>query len=742
MKLLDRSAGSTRLPPATLAAWRAFADAMLHAAWLVQATEVPRVVAANDAAAALLQLELSALVGCAALELLASPEDQAFWREATDAAAQDAAVEIDSDTLLRRPDGSIVPVRRRARALRLEPTAHTDADADADAAPLYVVALHDLSAQLQVERALELSVTELRATLESTHDGILVTDLAGRIRNFNRRFAALWSVPEELLMRGQDDAVLEWMRRSTVDPGAYMRRLAAIESGVNSRSVDVVRLRSGKVFERVVTPQSNQGQPVGRVYAFRDVTEKLEAHERIQLLSYTDALTGLPNRQLLADRIEVALAAARRDGSPFAFLLLNLDRFSHIIEAFGHALADRVLVDVAERIKGSVRQIDTVARLGADEFVIVVQQADEHGAEAAALRVIDALKQPFVQSDAKGDMRFTVTASIGIAMHPSDGADLDDLERRANVAMREVKGAGRAGFRFHRARPSPQGDAPLRSRMKLDHAMRQALAQGRFRVHYQPQVELAGGHTGRMGQTIGAEALVRWCDPELGEISPGEFIPVAEESGFIVAIDDWVMREAVQQAAAWHAAGHELVMSVNVSALQFQQPGFVDRVAATLREHGLPARLLELELTESILIQDAQDAMLRLQALAQLGIKLAIDDFGTGYSSLAYLKRFPIGRLKIDRSFVSGLPDEESDAAIVQAIVSMAHALHLRVVAEGVEYRAQCEFLQRSGCDQAQGYLFAPALDAAAFERRLREGAADAARAASTEAQPAAPHGR
>ncbi|HEY9066130.1 MAG TPA: EAL domain-containing protein [Burkholderiaceae bacterium] len=732
MKPQDRAPGTTTtLPPATLAAWRAFADIMLHAAWLVRAAPVPRIVAVNGAAAALARVQPSALAGHAVLDLLASPEDDAFWREAADAAGHERALEIESDTLLRRLDGSIVPVRRRVRALHLGAAG----GGDADAAALYVVALHDRSAQLQAERALELSLTDLRSTLDSTHDGILVTDLAGRIRNFNRRFAALWAMPEELLVRGQDDAVFEWMRRGVADAGAYMRRLAAIEAGANSRAVDVLRLRSGKVFERVVTPQFNQGQPVGRVHAFRDVTEKLEAHERIQLLSYTDALTGLPNRQLLADRIEVALATARRDGSPFAFLLLNLDRFGQIIEAFGHGVADRVLVDVAERIKGCVRQIDTVARLGADEFVIVVQQVDERGAEAAALRVIEALKQPFVQSDAKGDMRFTVTVSIGIAMHPGDAADLDELERRASAAMREVKGAGRAGFRFfQRSRPALQGDAPLRSRMKLDHAMRQALAQGRMRVHYQPQVELLGEAAGR---TIGAEALIRWHDPELGEISPGEFIPIAEESGFIVAIDDWVLHQAVQQAAAWHAAGSALVMSVNVSALQFQQPGFVDRVAAVLRQHGLPPSLLELELTESILIQDAQEAMLRLQALAQLGVKLAIDDFGTGYSSLAYLKRFPIGRLKIDRSFVAGLPDEESDAAIVQAIISMARALHLRVVAEGVESHAQCRFLQRSGCDQAQGYLFAPALDAAAFERHLRHESVANAATGPAETEPA-----
>ena len=479
---MGRAAGLS-LPPATLAAWGAFAGAMLHAAWLVRGGEVPRIVAANDAAAALARLEPADLIGRPALELLASPEDQAFWSDVSTGQADG----IESDTLLRRPDGSIVPVRRRVRVLAIDDKVRPDGKA------LYIVALHDLSAQLRTERELELSLTDLRATLESTQDGILVTDLAGRIRNFNRRFAALWSVPDELLVKGKDDAVLDWMRRSTADPGAYMRRLASIEAGVNSRSADVVRLRSGKVFERVVTPQFNQGQPIGRVYAFRDVTEKLEAHERIQLLSYTDTLTGLPNRQLLADRVEVALATARRDGAPFAFLLLNLDRFSHINETLGHALADRVLLDVAERIKGCMRQIDTVARLGADEFVILVQQADEPGAEAAATRVIDALKQPFAQ----GDMRFSVTASIGIAMHPSDGADLDDLERSANVAMREVKGAGRAGYRFYRSRPM-QGDAPLRSRMKLDHAMRQALAQSRFRLHYQPQIEL---HSGR---TIGA----------------------------------------------------------------------------------------------------------------------------------------------------------------------------------------------------------------------------------------------
>jgi predicted signal transduction protein with EAL and GGDEF domain len=355
-----------------------------------------------------------------------------------------------------------------------------------------------------------------------------------------------------------------------------------------------------------------------------------------------------------------------------------------------------------------VRQIDTVARLGADEFVLLAQRSDAAGAEAAARRVMEALQRPFTLDG----MSFTVTASLGITLHPADGADMDDLLGRADAAMREVKQAGRAGYRFHTQR-SHAGDTDLRTRMQLDHAMRQALTQQRFRLHYQPQVNLA------TGTVIGAEALIRWRDPELGEVPPGRFIPVAEESGFIVAIGDWVLRQAVAQAAQWNASGMPMRMSVNVSALQFRQPGFVDGVASTLRAAGLPGRLLELELTESILIQDVEDTLARLHALAGLGVLLAIDDFGTGYSSLGYLKRLPIGRLKIDRSFVTDLPGDTSDASIVNAIINLGRALDIQVIAEGVETEAQRLFLRQAGCHEFQGYLCAPALDAKSFETLL-----------------------
>jgi len=303
-----------------------------------------------------------------------------------------------------------------------------------------------------------------------------------------------------------------------------------------------------------------------------------------------------------------------------------------------------------------------------------------------------------------------------VALCPADGDGLDELMRRADAAMHRVKEAGRASFRFHEANAA----VAQRSHMQIDHAMRQALVSGLFRLHYQPQINL------KTGAVVGAEALIRWRDPVLGEVSPNEFIPMAEESGFIIAIGDWVLAQAVKQGAAWRANGVQMPVSINVSALQFRQPDFVERVARELKAANLPPQLLELELTESILIHDAQDALHRLQALAELGVLLSIDDFGTGYSSLGYLKRFPIGRLKIDRSFVSHLPGDAGDVAIVNAIIQLGRAMNLRVIAEGVETEPQRQFLLDAGCDEFQGFLYAPALDTQSFESRV--GAAPAGR--------------
>jgi len=673
------------------APWSALIDALPQAVWLVEAASL-RVLAANAAAAQLLGCDARQLVGNAALTLAATPEDLCFWEEAS-AGRRERLV---SDSFVRRFDGTAVPVTRSVEHVEIA------------GCGVFVVSLQDRSAQMRAERELELAAVELAATLESTADGILVTDLAGRIRHCNRRFADLWGVPEDLLLKRDDDAMLDWMRRSVTDPSAYMRRLATIAEATLLKASDTFELHCGKVIERITLPQCSRGRPIGRVFSFRDITDRIAASRRIERLSHTDALTGLPNRALLSERVERALALAQREGAPFALLLLNLDHFKHINETLGHAFGDRVLVEVGERLSACVRQIDTVARLGGDEFVLLAQRSDAAGAEAAARRVMEALQRPFTLDG----LNFTVTASLGIALHPNDGASVDEMLRHAEATMCEVKQSGRAAWRFHTHR-NHAGDVDLRTRMQLDHAMRQALAQQRFRLHYQPQVDLDSG------SIVGTEALIRWRDPELGEVAPGRFIPVAEESGFIVAIGDWVLRQAVAQAAQWFARGITLRMSVNVSALQFRQPGFVDGVASTLRAAGLPGRLLELELTESILIQDAQDTLERLHALAALGVLLAIDDFGTGYSSLGYLKRLPIGRLKIDRSFVTDLPGDTSDASIVNAVINLGRALDIQVIAEGVETEAQRQFLRQAGCHEFQGFLFAPALDVASFEALL-----------------------
>ncbi|MEO6855421.1 MAG: EAL domain-containing protein, partial [Rhodoferax sp.] len=437
-----------------------------------------------------------------------------------------------------------------------------------------------------------------------------------------------------------------------------------------------------------------QGVVTQSIGFFKDLTEKKASFERIEQLAYSDVLTGLPNRLMLSQRVDFALRLAERDGGEFAILFLDLDRFKNVNDSLGHLFGDRVLVEVGQRMLHCLRQVDTLCRLGGDEFVMYLHQADAEGAKMVAQRVLESLAQPFHMDG----VDFSMGCSIGVAMFPADGQTLDDMIKSADTAMNRVKERGRGSFRFYQ----PQMNVALLPRMKMEHRMRQAMEAGHFSLHYQPQVSLSTGNV------LGVEALIRWQDPELGAVSPGQFIPVAEESGYIVTIGTWVLNEAVRQAAVWQRQGYDRAVSVNVSALQFQQSDFVERVANALADSGLDPGLLELELTESILVQDADEALARLRALAALGVFLSIDDFGTGYSSLAYLKKFPIHKLKIDRSFISGLPDDESDQAIVSAIIQMGRALKLTVIAEGVETMAQRDLLQRLLCDQYQGFLCAP----------------------------------
>jgi diguanylate cyclase (GGDEF)-like protein len=641
-----------------------------------------RVVAHNAPALRLLGLDEDALRATRADHLLATPEDLAWWEQAQ---AGEAPPPLLSDTLAQGPGGEAMHLRRSIRPFAL-PGAGT--------AQHCLVTAQDIGEARRAQHA-----------LESSADAILVTDLAGRVRAFNRRFAQLWRIPEDLLDARHDDAVQAWMRRQVQDPEAYQRRLGALREATLLACTDRLLLLDGTVVERIARPLWSRGRPLGRVWCFRDLSERIAADERIETLVRTDPLTGLPNRHRLAEAVDHAALAIRHDGDAFALLVLDLDRFSRVNDSLGHEQGDRTLKEVAERLRRILRADDLVARIGGDQFALLLRHADAEAAEAAAARALQAVSQPWQQDGTE----FSLTCSVGIALAPGHGRSADELLRHAEAAMREAKRGGSNALRFHRQHAA--GD--LRSHMRLDHAMRLALAAQRFRLQYQPQVELASG------RVVGAEALIRWNDPALGEVSPRTFIPVAEDTGFIVAIGDWVLDQAARQAAQWLRAGLPMPVAVNVSALQFRQPHFVDRVAEVLRDRQLPPEMLELELTETFLVHDADEALERLRALAGLGVRLTIDDFGTGYSSMAYLKRLPIHRLKIDRSYVQGLPGDLRDAGIVRAVLQIARALDMQVIAEGVETEPQRQFLASLGCDQFQGWLFAPALDALSFVTRI-----------------------
>ena len=663
-------------------------DGVLEAVWWVHPVSL-RIVWVNKAATQLMGMSGPEAVGTPAVELMPTPEDMYFWEDV----AAGLAFNIHSDSLLRCADGSVIPVERKVS--RVVP--------EGGDGPLFMVGLRDLRPQRRVEEELESRLAEMRATLESTGDGILVTDLLGGVRNYNRRFIELWDVPADVVDSMNDIQLLAHMARCVEDIDAYQTQLEVIAAAPDLAANDIILMRSGRILERVSLPQISRSRPAGRVYSFRDLTERQEAQKRIETLAYTDALTGLPNRLMLSQRVNTLLKTLRRTGGSFAVLFIDLDRFKNINDSMGQAFGNRVLIEAALRISQGLREVDILSRVGGDEFVAFLQESDALGAEIVARRILQQLSLTFMVEE----VNFSLGCSIGIAMYPTDGRTIDELIQCADTAMASVKERGRGNFRFYQ----PQMNVDLLSRMKMDHAMRKALEMGLFKLHYQPQISLADG------RLLGAEALVRWADPELGNVPPSSFIPLAEESGFIIGIGNWVMTEAVRQAAIWEQAGVPVVVSVNVSALQFQQTDFVDRVAHTLQRGGLTPQLLELELTESILVRDADEALARLHALKALGVVLAIDDFGTGYSSLAYLKKFPISKLKIDRTFVMGLPTDESDRAIVGATIAMARALKLVVVAEGVETPEQRDFLKSLQCEAFQGYLCSPALPAPEFEK-------------------------
>lgn len=442
----------------------------------------------------------------------------------------------------------------------------------------------------------------------------------------------------------------------------------------------------------------------------KEISERRRAEGQLVYLAYHDSLTNLPNRALLLDRLNQVLTRLPWRKRVAAVLFLDLDHFKHINDTLGHPAGDLLLVAVSERLQACLRDGDTIARLGGDEFAIIladIARAEDVG--KVAQKIVDTMSKRFVLKD----QELFITASVGISLYPNDGEDAETLLKNADTAMYRAKGQGRNNYQIY----SAALNANAFERLAMESSLRQALERKEFLLHYQPQVNL------NTGQVIGIEALMRWRHPDLGLVSPTKFIPIAEETGLIIPIGEWVLRTACAQNKAWKDSGlPPIVVSVNMSARQFQQKNLVGMVSQVLRETRLDAKYLELELTESILMQKEEPFLAMLTELSSMGIALSIDDFGTGYSSLSYLNRFPINILKIDQSFVNNITKNPNDAVIVTAIITLAHSLDMKAIAEGVETAEQLEFLRSLHCDGMQGYLFSQPLPADEVTKLLAEG--------------------
>ncbi|MEW6118314.1 MAG: EAL domain-containing protein, partial [Nitrospirota bacterium] len=439
----------------------------------------------------------------------------------------------------------------------------------------------------------------------------------------------------------------------------------------------------------------------------QDVTELKQMEETIRRQAYHDALTGLPNRILFIDHLDFALSQAHRSGKKLAVMFLDLDRFKTINDSLGHALGDKLLIAVAHRLKASVREADMIARMGGDEYTILLSQVNhEEDIVTIVEKIIAAFKQPY-SIDSR---ELHITVSIGISIYPNDGDDAGILMQNADTAMYHAKEEGRNNYQFY----NPVINVKAFRKIVLEHGLRHTLQQEELTVHYQPLVNIG------TGKITGMEALVRWRHPDLGLLTPLQFIPLAEETGLITAIDEWVLRTACAQNKAWQNAGYApLCVTVNLSAHHLQHTNLVKTVDEVLRDTSLDPRFLCIEITESTIMQNIEAAAYKLSALNELGVRCAIDDFGIGYSSLSYLKKLPIHKLKIDKSFISDLLIDTDNKAIVHAIIVLAHNLKIKVVAEGVEYEDQRSFLQAMRCDEMQGYLSGQPLPPEEFERLI-----------------------
>lgn len=545
---------------------------------------------------------------------------------------------------------------------------------------------------------------------ESAAEGIVITDDECRIIAINRGFTEITGYLEEEV-KGQ---VPNELNPDHIDPEMYREiRLTLVEEGRWRGEVTNHR-KNGEIFTEwvtITTVRDEEDRIINYVGVFADISDTKQAQQTLHEMVNHDALTGLPNRRLLNELTFHALKRAEREKSSLAILFIDLDRFKVINDTLGHQVGDKLLIEVSNRLNNVMRDSDTVARLGGDEFLVMMDSLrDVEDASRVAKKIVSSLQSEFV-IDGK---EIFIGASVGISVYPGDGHDVDNLIKAADIAMYQVKSEGKNNYRFYSADLSENAV----ERFTMESQLRRALERQQFEIYYQPQVSL---ETGRI---IGAEALVRWQHPELGVVSPAKFIPLAEETGLVVQIGEWVLRETARQVVEWAGRGLALQsISVNVSGVQVQRSNFADTVYGILVETGCEPSVLELEITESIVMHNTENVISVFNKIKEPGVRLAIDDFGTGYSSLSYLKRLPLDKLKIDQSFVRELTLNADDKAIANAVIALGRSLNLKVIAEGVETAEQMSTLTEMGCDDAQGYLFGRPVPASSFAEMM---AADA----------------
>ncbi|BCX87837.1 hypothetical protein MIN45_P0204 [Methylomarinovum tepidoasis] len=619
-------------------------------------------------------------------------EDQAITRRFLDAVHRGEMDTAIYEKRYRHKQGHLIEVRVAVAAVR-----HPDGSVSH-----FVVQVVDLSTARERENKLRL-YGEL---FEHSNEAILITDRDNRIVAVNPAFTRITGYGAKEVL-GRNPRFLSSGRH---DRAFYQQMWRALKTTGHWEGEIINRRKDGREYHEwlsISVIHDEQGQVQNFVAIFTDISSLKDAYAQVEFLAYHDPLTLLPNRVLLRDRLQQAIGEAHREGRQVALLYLDLDNFKHVNDSLGHGVGDRFLQEIARRLRNCLREDDTVSRQGGDEFAIVlphVRRLDH------IVSVIEKIQTALAEPIALQGQQVRASFSIGVALYPDDGGDIDTLVKHADVAMYHAKEAGRDTYRFF----TPAMNARVRARLRLENRLRQALEQGEFELWYQPRVRLADG------RICGAEALLRWRHPEDGWISPGDFIPLAEEIGLIVPIDQWVLEEVCRQNLEWQRRGlGEIPVAVNLSAMDFRRPDFRDRIVRVLADTGIDPRWLELELTESVLLQHTDEIMATLQWLRSLGVNFAIDDFGTGYSSLAYLKQLPVSMLKVDRSFVRDVPGDPNDEAIVKAVIELGQVFGLQVVAEGVETEAQLQFLCRLGCDSVQGFRFSRPQPAAEFERLL-----------------------